>query len=206
MRMIAFWVILMLMTAQGKVIDLTYSTAERNGLDQVKTGMRAYGLENVTTSDFSRIPTLVVSVEAQVRNDSSYQVRVVDLVRWNIENGMAPEKALVIVRTGWSKFLTTRPQKYFGTSRKTWPSLSYDAIEWMILEWNPRGIAIDGPSLMSQRKMFRVQDFTLLTITNLCPAVSRLDSIAGRAFIEPIRPRTGTNYSPVKISIHTGLT
>lgn len=96
-------------------------------------------------------PLVVVDVEEQSKRERDYLATINDFNEWEEKYGEMPEGAVVILRTGWSKFWPNRLD-YWGTDTGDeklvhFPGLRPDAANWLVNKRNVVGVGIDGPSI-----------------------------------------------------------
>ena len=80
-----------------------------------------------------------------------YQLNKDDIKEWEEKNGDIPDGAIVLVRTGWSRFWPKKLE-YLGTETKDtkllhFPGVGADAAEYLADKRNIVGIGIDTASL-----------------------------------------------------------
>jgi kynurenine formamidase len=97
-------------------------------------------------------PAVVVDVTKQSKRDPDYQVSASDIQRWERNNGRIPVGAIVLFRTGWSKFWPDK-KRYIGsdvpkdTAHLHFPGLARDAAEYLAKRARIVGIGIDTASI-----------------------------------------------------------
>jgi len=99
-------------------------------------------------------PGVVVDVTERAARNPDYRVRIEDLEAWEDRNGVLPEGAIVLLRTGWSQRWPD-PVRYLGTDRRGpeavddlhFPGLHPDAARWLVERGRVAGVGIDTPSL-----------------------------------------------------------
>lgn len=97
-------------------------------------------------------PAVVVDVTEQVTPD--YLVSVDDLVAWEGVNGLIPDGAMLLVRTGWADRWADRTA-YLGTDRVGeaavadlhFPGVGAEAAQWLVDHREIAAVGIDTPSL-----------------------------------------------------------
>lgn len=143
-------------------------------------------------------PGVVIDVTMQSEADADYRLTVADVTNWEQANGRVPNRSIVMLRTGWSKFWDSnvryRNQDTLG--KMHFPGFSAEAARWLIKERDIRAIAIDtlsidhGPS----------KDFIVHHVMNgagryALENVAHLDKLPARNFylmVAPIKISTGT--------------
>ncbi len=105
-------------------------------------------------------PAVVVDVTARVSPD--YQVQVSDLEGWEQAHGRIPDRAIVLIRTGWGSRWPDR-KAFLGTDltgpeavpELHFPGISPDAAKWLVENRRIDAIGIDTPSIdYGQSKLF----------------------------------------------------
>lgn len=97
-------------------------------------------------------PAAVVDVSEQASPD--YQVSVRDLEVWEARNGRIPERAILLLRTGWAERWPDR-EAYLGTeatgpeavSELHFPGLHPEAARWLVENRSVGAVGIDTPSI-----------------------------------------------------------
>jgi kynurenine formamidase len=97
---------------------------------------------------------VLVDVEAACRADRDHLVSRADLEDWEARHGRIPDRAIVLLRTGFGRHWPDR-LAYMGTdergpdavARLHFPGLQPDAARWLIAERRIRAIGLDTPSI-----------------------------------------------------------
>ena len=97
-------------------------------------------------------PAVVIDVTAAVTPD--YLVSVDDLTVWEEVNGAIPDRAILLIRTGWSDRWDDR-RAYLGTDLSGeaavaalhFPGISAAAAEWLVENRSIVAVGIDTPSI-----------------------------------------------------------
>lgn len=97
---------------------------------------------------------IVVDVTSQTAEDRDYRVQVEDLEAWEQANGRIPDRAIVIIRTGWGQYWPDR-EAYLGTDllgneaipELSFPGLHHEAAEWLVNNRTIKAIGIDTASI-----------------------------------------------------------
>lgn len=99
-------------------------------------------------------PGIVVDVRRHTLNDPDYLIRKYDFLDWEKHHGKIPEKATVLVLTGWEAFWPDK-KKVLGTdkpgdiSNLHFPGFSAGAARFLVNERNVGSVGLDTPSLDS---------------------------------------------------------
>lgn len=149
-------------------------------------------------------PGVVVDATMPAEVDADYLLTVADLVAWEKAHGPIPVRAIVLLRTGWSRHWDSnvRYRNQDSLGKMHFPGYSADAARWLVKERNVRGIGIDtlsidhGPS----------KDFVVHHIINGAGRyglenVAHLDKLPVRNFfliVAPIKIATGSG-GPVRL-------
>jgi len=97
---------------------------------------------------------IVVDVSDRAEADRDYRVSVEDFERWELAIGRIPDRAIIIIRTGWGQYWPDR-EAYLGTDKLgdeaipelSFPGLHPDAAEWLVNNRNIKAIGIDTASI-----------------------------------------------------------
>ena len=97
---------------------------------------------------------IVVDVTKQAEADRDYRVTADDFLRWEKLNGQIPKGAIVLLRTGYSKYWPDR-KRYMGTDERGadavpklhFPGLHPDAARWLTTNRAIKAIGLDTPSI-----------------------------------------------------------
>jgi len=97
---------------------------------------------------------VVIDVEAQAERDADYQVTTDDLTAWEREHGPIPSKAIVLIRTGFSRRWPDA-ERYLGTAERGeaavaqlhFPGLHPNAAAWLVANRSIGAIGIDTASI-----------------------------------------------------------
>jgi kynurenine formamidase len=94
-------------------------------------------------------PAAVIDITAQVRENPDYALSMNDVRDWESRNGLIPDGAIVLVRTGWSDFWE-QPERYYGADEDGllhFPGLSAAAATLLNVERDVSGVGIDSGSV-----------------------------------------------------------
>lgn len=97
---------------------------------------------------------VVINVEAQAARDRDYQVQIADFVNWESQYGRIPDGAIVLLRTGFSRFWQDR-LSYVGTEKRGpqgvaelhFPGLAPAAAQWLVNERKINAVGLDTASI-----------------------------------------------------------
>ena len=99
-------------------------------------------------------PAVVVNVTDSANANADYLVSVADLERWESAHGLIPERAVLLVRTGWSarwpdraRYLGTTLTGQAGVAALHFPGLDPAAAAWLVRERRIAAAGIDTPSI-----------------------------------------------------------
>jgi kynurenine formamidase len=97
---------------------------------------------------------LVIDVTAQSNGNADYQVTTEDFARFEREHGAIPDKAIVLVRTGFStrwpdaaRYLGTATRGEEGAKQLHFPGLHPEAARWLVANRKIGAIGIDTASI-----------------------------------------------------------
>jgi kynurenine formamidase len=99
-------------------------------------------------------PAYVIDVTEAANKSADYLVTVDDLQRWEQQNGPIPSDAIVLIRTGFSRYWPDAT-KYLGTAERGeaavaklhFPGLHPDAAKWIVANRPIKAIGIDTASI-----------------------------------------------------------
>jgi len=97
---------------------------------------------------------IVVDVTAAADKDRDYRISVDDLTEWERTNGAIPDGAIVLLRTGYSRFWPDAA-RYLGTAERGqdavaklhFPGLHQDAAKWLAESRHVKAIGLDTASI-----------------------------------------------------------
>lgn len=95
------------------------------------------------------LPAAVVDIRAKAARDADAVVTVDDLRASERRHGRIPQKALVIMNSGWGRYVGD-PDAYRGTDAAGvlhFPGFDVDAVEWLIKRRQTRAFGVDTLSL-----------------------------------------------------------
>jgi kynurenine formamidase len=149
-------------------------------------------------------PGVVIDIALQAEQDADYALSLADVQRWENEHGRIPDKAVVLVHTGWGRFWTNydryKNQDVHGTLH--FPGVSREAAEFLVQERNIRGMGIDTLSIdPGTSKDFAVHHVLNKASRYALENVAHLDQLPAKGFdliIAPIKVEHGTG-GPTRI-------
>jgi len=149
-------------------------------------------------------PGVVIDVSGQAEQSADYLLSRNDLDDWEREHGEVPQKAVVLVRTGWGRFWTNydryKNQDVRGTMH--FPGVSAEAARFLVDERDVRGMGIDTLSIdPGTSRKFDVHHVLNGASRYILENVARLEDLPARGFfliIAPIKVETGTG-GPTRI-------
>jgi kynurenine formamidase len=107
-------------------------------------------------------PAVVLDVTAQAAADRDYRLTAADVATWEAEHGAIPAGAIILLRTGWSRFWPT-PESYLGSSvpgdasQLHFPSYGEAAARLLVEERRVAALGVDTASIdYGQSKDFLV--------------------------------------------------
>lgn len=97
---------------------------------------------------------VVIDVSSKALPNPDYEVSVEDFVDFEAANGVIPEGAIVLLRTGYGRYWPDRA-RYMGTQQRGaeavaklhFPGLDPEAAAWLVAERNIAAIGLDTPSI-----------------------------------------------------------
>ncbi|HEY0377256.1 MAG TPA: cyclase family protein [Pyrinomonadaceae bacterium] len=133
-----------------------FSTAEHGGTHIDAPVHFAKGHHTVDEIPLEQLvgEAVVVDVTKQSEASRDYQVRTEDFLQWEKANGPIPKGAIVILRTGYSKYWPDR-KRYMGTDERGadavpklhFPGLHPEAARWLTSNRSIKAIGLDTPSI-----------------------------------------------------------
>lgn len=133
-----------------------FSTAEHGGTHIDAPVHFAKGHNTVDQIPLEQLmgEALVVDVSKQCEKNPDYLVSVSDFENWEKANGAIPKGALVLIRTGYSKYWPDR-KKYLGTDERGaqavpklhFPGLDPQAARWLTQHRSIKAIGLDTASI-----------------------------------------------------------
>ncbi len=96
--------------------------------------------------------SVVIDVRRQAEADRDYRLSGADIRRWEKHHGRVPNKAIVLMYSGWGKYWGNR-RNYFGsdapgdTAHLHFPGFSKEAAEFLVKQRNVKAVGIDTPSI-----------------------------------------------------------
>ena len=161
-----------------------FSTAEHGGTHIDAPVHFARGRHTVDQIPLEQLmgSALVVDVSKQCQANPDYQVSVSDFQTWEKTNGAIPKDAIVLLRTGYSKYWPDR-KKYLGTDERGaqavpklhFPGLNPEAARWLTQQRSIKAIGLDTASIdYGQSTLF--ESHRALFEKNI-PAFENLDNL-----------------------------
>jgi kynurenine formamidase len=133
-----------------------FSTAEHGGTHIDAPVHFAKGHNTVDQIPLEQLmgEALIVDVSKQCEKNPDYLVSVSDFENWEKANGAIPKGAIVLLRTGYSKYWPDR-KKYLGTDERGaqavpklhFPGLDPQAARWLTQQRSIKAIGLDTASI-----------------------------------------------------------
>lgn len=94
-------------------------------------------------------PGVVIDVVVRSEQNSDYALTRADIAAWEREHGRIPDRAIVLLRTGWGRHWenAVRYQNRDAQGRLHFPGYSAEAARFLIEERRARGLGIDTLSI-----------------------------------------------------------
>jgi kynurenine formamidase len=97
---------------------------------------------------------VTVDISTKAVADPDYQLMPEDLIEWEKLNGEIPDRAIIIIKTGFGKYWPDR-KKYMGTDERDadtslklhFPGMHYTAAEWLINNNKIKAVGIESPGI-----------------------------------------------------------
>jgi kynurenine formamidase len=161
-----------------------FSTAEHGGTHIDAPVHFAKGHNTVDQIPLEQLmgQAILVDVSKHCATNPDYLIAVSDFQAWEKQNGAIPKDAIVLLRTGYSKYWPDR-KKYMGTDERGaqavpklhFPGLSPEAARWLIQNRAIKAIGLDTASIdYGQSTLF--ESHRTLFDKNI-PAFENLDNL-----------------------------
>jgi kynurenine formamidase len=99
-------------------------------------------------------PGIVVDVVEPCAVNRDYRIGLADFEAWELRNGKIPDRAIVLLRTGFGRYwpdralyMGTDERGDQGTTRLHFPGLDPDAVPWLVEKRRISAIGLDTPSI-----------------------------------------------------------
>jgi kynurenine formamidase len=142
------------------------------------------------------VPCAVIDVAEKA--DESYLISLQDVKNFEEKNGQISNKSFVIFRTGWDRFWD-RPEQYRNNLK--FPSISIDAVEFLLRERNIAGLGIDTLSPDNPVNGYPVHKAVLgankYIVENVANA-GNLPPLGSYILVMPMKIKNGTE-APVRL-------
>lgn len=152
---------------------------------------------------------VLIDVSENAIKNRDYQVSIVDVEKWEEDNGEIPANTIVLFRTGYGKFYPDRAT-YFGTTKKgteAIPELHFPGIDpstttWLIEKRNIKAMGLDTPSLdYGQSKDFKTHQILLGNDKPGFENVANLDKLPAKGIYIVALPMKISNGSGAPLRI-----
>ncbi len=201
------------MTGKGYFYASFVFSAEEHGGTHLDAPLHFGSPESMTveqiTLDRLMGPGVVIDVSEKALSDRDYLVGVADFEEWERLNGRIPDKAIVLLHTGYGQFWPD-PLQYTGTDLQgeeavqhlSFPGLDPDAATWLIANRQINAIGLDTPSIdRGQSEYFKAHQVLCAADIIIIENVANLDHMpATGSFIIalPMKIRGGSG-APLRI-------
>jgi len=97
-------------------------------------------------------PAVVIDISRNCARNPDYLLSVADIQSWEKQHGRIPDRSILLIRTGWSKFWPNQKQ-YLGTDKKGdvanlhFPGISAEAARLLAAQRKIYGVGIDTASI-----------------------------------------------------------
>jgi hypothetical protein len=94
-------------------------------------------------------PGVVIDVTMQAERDPDYGLTVADVEAWEARHGRIPDRAIVLLRTGWGRFWSNPVRFRNADARGTlhFPAYEEESARLLVEERNVRPLGIDNLSI-----------------------------------------------------------
>lgn len=158
---------------------------------------RAASVDQIAAADFFA-PGVLIDVSTQASLQPDYRLTAADILAWEKANGRIPDRAVVLLRTGWGRFWSNMP-RYQGRDpmgRLHFPAYSPEAAELLVNQRNARGIGVDTLSVdYGLSRDFAVHHILGKANRYGLENLASLEKLPPRGFylfVAPIKIETGT--------------
>jgi kynurenine formamidase len=141
---------------------------------------------------------VVIDVSMQAEQDADYSLSVEDVAAWEQAHGPIPEGAIVLLKTGWSRYWD-EPARFHGKDVRGvlhFPSYSPEAARLLIDERKAKGLGVDTLSIdVGTSKTFEVHHIVNGAGRYGIENVAHLDELPARGFyliVAPMKVDGGT--------------
>ncbi|HEX4145189.1 MAG TPA: cyclase family protein [Pirellulales bacterium] len=141
---------------------------------------------------------VLIDVSLQAAADADYALTQADVEAWEQRNGRIPERAVVLLKTGWGRHFQNpvRYRNQDAAGRMHFPGFSAEAVQFLIERRNIRGIGLDTLSLdPGQSRDFAVHHLLGRAGRYGLENLADLDELPATNFylvVAPIKIETGT--------------
>jgi kynurenine formamidase len=97
-------------------------------------------------------PAVVIDISSKCAGNPDYLLSAADIQAWEKQHGRVPDRSILLIRTGWSKFWPNQKQ-YLGTDKKGdvanlhFPGISAEAARFLAAQRKIYGVGIDTASI-----------------------------------------------------------
>lgn len=168
-----------------------------------------WSVDEIPITHFMNRPLVVVDVANKVSKNRDYEVLEEDLLAWEMENGEIPEGAVILIRTGYSKFYKNRAQ-YMGTATNLiqnlhYPGIGPEAALWIVKNRLVVGVGIDALSIDPGAGLGFLAHRTLLErnlylLENINSNIDKLPATGAFISVFPL-PLQGASGSPCRVIV-----
>jgi len=162
-----------------------FSTAEHGGTHIDAPIHFAKGGQTVDQIPLENLIGKAIKIDVSLKAliDPDYLISVEDLKSWETKEQMTiPERSIVLLQTGFSKFYPDK-KKYLGTTERGehavsqlhFPGLAPEAAQWLVDKRNIKAIGIDTPSIDYGQSAF-FKSHVILLSDNI-PAFENLNNL-----------------------------
>jgi kynurenine formamidase len=152
---------------------------------------------------------VAIDVSERVGDNADYQISRADLRRWERRNGRIPQRAIVLLRTGWERFYPNA-ERYLGTAERGeaavpqlhFPGLSLGGARWLLNRRAVKAVGLDTASIdYGQSTTFLVHRLLLGANVPVFENVARLGRLPRRGFAVAALPMKieGGSGGPARI-------
>lgn len=158
---------------------------------------RAAAVDQIAAADFFA-PGVLIDISAQASMQPDYRLSAANVHAWEKTHGRIPDRAVVLLRTGWGRFWSNMP-RYQGLDtmgRLHFPAYSPEAARLLINERKARGLGVDTLSVdYGMSRDFAVHHILGKANRYGLENLARLEKLPPRGFylfVAPIKIETGT--------------
>ncbi|KAJ8320282.1 hypothetical protein KUTeg_001869 [Tegillarca granosa] len=152
-------------------------------------------------------PGVVVDVKSKAAKNRDYAVSVDDLLKWESKYGRIPDKAVVVMNSGWDRYwgnvnLAFGTDMFNDTMSYHFPGWHVDSVQWLITNRNINILGVDTPSTdPAQEHKYPVHVLASAHSIVMLESIANLDDIpaSGAMIYAPVAKYYEGSGAPVRV-------